>query len=80
MEAIANLIVINEGGDSRNFTSYNFQVIRDDIFMLARRHGDRHKVAPFVRSAVLVISRNQNREWIYHQQQTFSRRVFGADI
>jgi len=26
----------NEGGDSRNFTEYNFQVLRDDIFMLGR--------------------------------------------
>ena len=26
----------NEGGASRNFTQYNFQVLRDDIFMLGR--------------------------------------------
>src|SRR6185295_10556894 len=26
----------NEGGDSRNFTQYNFQVLRDDTFMLGR--------------------------------------------
>lgn len=70
----------NEGGDSRNFTSYNFQVIRDDIFMLGRDGTvTGHKVAP-VRSssAVLVSSRNQNREWIYHEQQTVSAEGFNG--
>ena len=64
----------NEGGVSRNYTSYNYQVIRDDIFMLGRDGTvTGHRVAP-VRSssAVLVSSRNQNREWIYSQQQTVS--------
>ena len=70
----------NEGGDSRNFTSYNFQVLRDDIFMLGKDGTvTGHKVAP-VRSssAVLVSSRNQNREWIYHQQQTVSAEGFSG--
>jgi hypothetical protein len=70
----------NEGGDSRNFTSYNYQVIRDDIFMLGKDGTvTGHKVAP-VRSssAVLVSSRNQNREWIYHQQQTVSAEGFSG--
>lgn len=70
----------NEGGNSRNFTSYNFQVIRDDIFMLGKDGTvTGHKVAP-VRSssAVLVSSRNQNREWIYHQQQTVSAEGFNG--
>jgi hypothetical protein len=41
----------NEGGDSRNFTSYNFQVIRDDIFMIGRDGTvTGHMVAP-VRSS-----------------------------
>src|SRR4030095_7381584 len=64
----------NEGGDSRNYTTYNFQVIRDDVFMLGRDGTvTGNKIAP-VRSssAVLVSSRNQNREWIYSQQQTIS--------
>ncbi len=70
----------NEGGDSRNFTQYNFQVLRDDIFMLGRDGtviGNR--VAP-VRSssAVLVSSQNQNREWIYSQQQTTSAEGFAG--
>ena len=70
----------NEGGDSRNFTSYNYQVIRDDIFMLGKDGTvTGHKVAP-VRSssAVLVSSRNQNREWTYHQQQTVSAEGFSG--
>ena len=69
-----------EGGDSRNFTSYNYQVIRDDIFMLGKDGTvTGHKVAP-VRSssAVVVSSRNQNREWIYHQQQTISAEGFSG--
>jgi hypothetical protein len=64
----------NEGGNSRNFTQYNFQVLRDDVFMLGRDGTvTGNRVAP-VRSssAVLVSSQNQNREWIYSQQQTTS--------
>ena len=70
----------NEGGDSRNFTTYNFQVIRDDVFMLGRDGTvTGHRVAP-VRSssAILVSSRNQNREWIYSQQQTVSAEGFSG--
>ncbi len=69
-----------EGGDSRNFTSYNFQVLRDDIFMLGKDGTvTGHRVAP-VRSssAVLVSSQNQNREWIYSQQQTVSAEGFAG--
>lgn len=70
----------NEGGDSRNFTSYNFQVLRDDIFMLGIDGTvTGHRVAPVAsRSAVLVSSRNQNREWIYSQQQTVSAEGFSG--
>ncbi|HYN85405.1 MAG TPA: hypothetical protein VER32_09140 [Pyrinomonadaceae bacterium] len=70
----------NEGGDSRNFTSYNFQVLRDDVFMLGRDGTvTGNRVAP-VRSssAVLVSSQNQNREWIYSQQQTTSAEGFSG--
>ena len=70
--------VTTKAAISRNFTSYNFQVLRDDIFMLGRDGTvTGHRVAP-VRSssAVLVSSRNQNREWIYHQQQTVSAEGF----
>jgi hypothetical protein len=70
----------NEGGDSRNFTTYNFQVLRDDIFMLGHDGTvTGNRVAP-VRSssAVLVSSQNQNREWIYFQQQTTSAEGFSG--
>ncbi|CAN5633213.1 hypothetical protein BH10ACI3_BH10ACI3_13930 [soil metagenome] len=70
----------NEGGDSRNYTSYNFQVLRDDIFMLGKDGTvTGHRVAPVSsRSAVIVSSRNQNREWIYSQQQTLSAEGFSG--
>lgn len=70
----------NEGGDTRNYTQYNFQVLRDDIFMLGRDGTvTGRRVAP-VRSssAVLVSSQNQNREWIYSQQQTTSAEGFAG--
>jgi hypothetical protein len=70
----------NEGGDTRNFTTYNYQVLRDDVFMLGRDGTTTgNRVAP-VRSssAVLVSSQNQNREWIYSQQQTVSAEGFSG--
>ncbi|HEX5709338.1 MAG TPA: multiheme c-type cytochrome, partial [Pyrinomonadaceae bacterium] len=70
----------NEGDESRNFTSYNYQVLRDDVFMLGRDGTvTGNRVAP-VRSssAVLVSSQNQNREWIYSQQQTVSAEGFNG--
>jgi len=64
----------NEGLTTRNWTSYNFQVLRDDIYTLGidgTVTGNR--VAP-VRSAcaVLVSSQNNDRDWLYYQQQTIS--------
>ncbi len=70
----------NEGGNSRNFTTYNFQVLRDDVFMLGRDGTvTGNRIAP-VRSssAVLVSSQNQNREWIYSQQQTVSAEGYSG--
>ena len=70
----------NEGRDSRNFTEYNFQVLRDDIFMLGHDGTvTGNRIAP-VRSssAVLVSSQNQSREWIYSQQQTTSAEGFAG--
>jgi hypothetical protein len=70
----------NEGDNSRNFTQYNFQVLRDDVFMLGRDGTvTGNRVAP-VRSssAILVSSQNQNREWIYSQQQTISAEGFAG--
>jgi hypothetical protein len=70
----------NEGGESRNWTSYNFQTLRDDIYLLARDGTvTKNRIAP-ARSAcaVVVSSQNQNREWIYSQQQTVSSGGFAG--
>lgn len=69
-----------EGGTSRNWTSYNFQSMRDDTFLLGidgTVTGNR--VSP-VRPAcpIVVGSQNQNREWLYSQQQTVSAEGFSG--
>lgn len=64
----------NEGQMTRNWTAYNFQVLRDDVYMLGVDGTvTGNKVSP-VRSscAVIVSSQNANRDWIYHEQQTVS--------
>ena len=70
----------NEGLMTRNYTSYNFQVLRDDIFMLGvdgTVTGNR--VAPARSScAVLVSSQNASREWLYYTQQTISTPGFSG--
>jgi hypothetical protein len=71
----------NEGDESlRNYTQYNFQTLRDDIFMLGKDGTvTGHRIAP-TRStcAVLVGSQNQNREWLYSQQQTISSEGYSG--
>ncbi|HXG64925.1 MAG TPA: hypothetical protein VNO70_07440 [Blastocatellia bacterium] len=71
----------NEGEQSlRNYVSYNFQTLRDDVFMLGRDGSvTGRRVAP-VRSAcaVLVSSQNALREWIYFQQQTVSQEGYSG--
>ena len=70
----------NEGELTRNWTQYNYQVLRDDVFMLGRDGTVKnHRIAP-VRSssAVLVGSQNVKREWIYSQQQTVSADGFAG--
>jgi hypothetical protein len=64
----------NEGLTTRNYTSYNFQILRDDIYMLGVDGTvTGHRIAPARSScAVLVSSQNANREWLYYQQQTIS--------
>jgi hypothetical protein len=69
-----------EGAQATNWTSYNFQVLRDDVFMLGHDGsviGGR--VSP-VRSssAVIVSSQNVNREWFYVQQQTVSAEGYSG--
>jgi hypothetical protein len=63
-----------EGDIARNYTSYNFQTLRDDVYMLAR-DGDvtKNRIGPSRSScAIHVGSYNNNRESIYVQQQTVS--------
>jgi hypothetical protein len=70
----------NEGLLTKNYTSYNFQVLRDDIYMLGVDGTvTGHRIAP-VRSscAVLVSSQNANREWLYYTQQTISAPGFSG--
>ena len=70
----------NEGLTTRNWTSYDFQILRDDVYSLAIDGTvTGHRVAP-VRSAcaVLVSSQNNNRDWIYYQQQTISAEGFSG--
>src|SRR5947207_5430581 len=64
----------NEGLTTRNYTSYNFQVLRDDIYMLGIDGTvTGHRIAPARSScAVLVSSQNANRDWLYYTQQTIS--------
>ncbi|HWT87361.1 MAG TPA: hypothetical protein VN454_01070 [Candidatus Angelobacter sp.] len=71
----------NEGLTTRNYTSYNFQVLRDDIYMLGVDGTvTGHRIAPARSScAILVSSQNANREWLYYQQQTISAPGFSGE-
>ena len=64
----------NLGDVSRNYVSYNFQTLRDDVYMLARDGNvTGNRIGPARSScAIHVSSYNQNRENIYTQQQTIS--------
>jgi len=70
----------NEGLPTRNWTAYNFQVLRDDGYMLAVDGTvTGHRVAPARSScAILVSSQNANREWLYNTQQTVSAEGFSG--
>jgi hypothetical protein len=63
-----------EGTVSRNYTTYNPQVVRDDVFMLGRDGTVKDHRLAVIRSssAVVVGSQNANREWVYSQEQTVS--------
>jgi hypothetical protein len=70
----------NEGLTTRNYTSYNFEVLRDDIYMLGVDGTvTNHRIAP-TRStcAVVVSSQNANRDWLYYMQQTISAEGFSG--
>ena len=69
-----------EGDVSRNLTAYNFQTLRDDVFMLARDgNATGNRIGPSRSScAIHVGSYNANRESIYVQQQTISAEGFSG--
>ncbi len=69
-----------EGTTTRNYTSYNPQVVRDDAFMLGRdaTYNDTRLAVIRSSSAVIVGSQNSNREWVYSQQQTVSAEGFSG--
>ncbi|MCX6894738.1 MAG: hypothetical protein NTZ16_04395 [Verrucomicrobia bacterium] len=56
-----------EGITTRNFTGYNPQVVRDDVFQLGVDATYKNHRLAVLRSssAVIVGSQNSNREWIY---------------
>jgi hypothetical protein len=69
-----------EGVTDRNFTTYNPQVVRDDVFMLGIDGTLKKNRMAVIRSssAVVVSSQNANREWVYSQQQTFSAEGYSG--
>jgi hypothetical protein len=69
-----------EGITTRNFTSYNPQVVRDDVFMLGLDSSVKDNRLAVIRSssAVIVGSQNSNREWVYSQQQTVSAEGYSG--
>lgn len=69
-----------EGVTERNFTTYNPQVVRDDVFMLGIDGTVKKNRMAVVRSssAVVVSSQNANREWVYSQAQTISAEGYSG--
>jgi hypothetical protein len=69
-----------EGGETRNYATYNPQVARDDMFLLGHREtAAGGKIAPYRSSSALVLSStNANREKIYVQQPPVSASGFSS--
>ena len=69
-----------EGAVDRNFITYNPQVVRDDVFMLGMDGTVKKNRLAVIRSssAILVGSQNNNREWVYSQQQTVSAEGYSG--
>ncbi len=81
----------NENLYARNWTQYNYQVLRDDTYQLGRDSAVKAmatgrdpvkqggKIVPIrSSSAVIVSSQNAAREWIYSQQQTVSAEGYSG--
>ncbi len=69
-----------EGGETRNYATYNPQVVRDQMFMIGRRGpANDGKIAPVRSSSALVLSStNANRERIYVQQPPVAASGFSS--
>jgi hypothetical protein len=69
-----------EGGETRNFATYNPEVARDDMFLLGHREtAAGGKIAPFRSSSALVLSStNASREHIYVQQPPIAASGFSS--
>ncbi|HEY8624289.1 MAG TPA: hypothetical protein VIM74_10540, partial [Casimicrobiaceae bacterium] len=69
-----------EGGETRNYATYNPQVARDDMFQLGRQGPVKgSKIAPIRSSSALVLSStNINRERIYIQQPPIAASGFSS--
>ncbi len=70
----------NEGQLARNYTNYNYQTLRDDVYMLGKDSSVKGGKTVPIRSAcaVLVSSVDANRNWLYQQQQTVSAEGFSG--
>ncbi len=69
-----------EGGETRNYATYNPQVARDDMFQLGI-HGPvkNSRVSPIRSSSALILSStNSNRERIYIQQAPIAASGFSS--
>ncbi|MCK6449770.1 MAG: hypothetical protein L6R19_02740 [Alphaproteobacteria bacterium] len=71
-----------EGGETRNWASYNPQVARDEIFILGRHSTVKnHTVAPIRSTSALVLSStNINRERIYIQQPPIAASGYSSQV
>ena len=69
-----------EGGETRNYATYNPQVVRDDVFSLGRTGTiSGGKITPVRSSSALVLSStNANRERIYVQQAPIAASGFSS--
>jgi hypothetical protein len=69
-----------EGGETRNYATYNPQVARDQMFMIGKRGPvNDEKIAPVRSSSALVLSStNANRERIYVQQPPISASGYSS--
>jgi len=69
-----------EGGETRNFATYNPQVARDQMFLIGRRgEAKSGKIAPVRSTSALVLSStNANRERIYVQQPPIAASGFSS--